>query len=849
MCPALSDDELRTAIDQCAAEPIHIPGTVQPFGCLVAIDPKSGTVQYASENCEEFLGMSCEALLGQDFQEVMGRDVSHDVQNSISLSIAQDTAKAAGVHEIGGRELALRTFASQGFHIVEFEENRMARFSAPDALKNLNYLMTSIQKCDDEDEMLGLTAKLMRHLSGFDRVMIYRFDEEFNGEVIAEDAHPDIEKMLGLRFPHWDIPEQARAIMHKIPIRFITDVDQVPVRLRASEKDALPLDISLAATRGVSPVHMEYLRNMKACSTMTLSVVIDDRLWGIISFQHRTPETPPPLLRELLVTFIDVFNKKLQTLHQKRKLEMITRVDDLKDDLLEKIDSKDGLDEAAPVLMDVLAADGLVIKTETGITTYGKTPEDTVIEHLFLEAEETPDELKSYVSLSSEFPHFANALKGCAGAITSTAGPERGFCVFRNEIAKQISWAGNPEKQVEEHDGKKRLSPRGSFSIYLERVVGRATPWSEQDFYFAERLWSLISFVERRILMSALNRQQDILIKELNHRVRNILALVRSISQQARSSSYGSLSSYTRAIEARIQALAASHNIASGSIISSVSIQRLIETEAAPYVLKDDQRIIVSGPTKYFRSDVAPIISLIFHELITNAVKYGALSNDTGTVLVRMKHENDGLQLRWQEIDGPPVIEPEQRGFGSTLIEHAVPHELNGTASLSFRKDGLRAEMFLPSDIVDEPPADTDVDPLLDPLPPPPELTETEGFAGLSALILEDNFVIATGMQMQLNELSLTDVSLVSETSSAMDFLDTNTPDIAILDVNLGREVTSEPIALHLLEREIPFMFVTGYGTNVDLDPRLSDIPRFTKPVSTETLRRGLKDLLKQVGP
>lgn len=219
-----------------------------------------------------------------------------------------------------------------------------------------------------------------------------------------------------------------------------------------------------------------------------------------------------------------------------------------------------------------------------------------------------------------------------------------------------------------------RLSPRGAFSAYLAEARGRSKPWSEQDLYFSSRIWSLVNSVERRVMMTSLTRQQQIMINELNHRVRNILALIRSVSQQARRSSYGSLESYSRSLESRIQALAASHNLASGSVVATVPIVKLITTEFEPFGLEASDRYTLTPIEGALRAEVAPIFSLVIHELVTNAVKYGALSNDTGTVELSLSQRDEGMELLWIERGGPLVTEPAELGFGSTLINQAIPH-------------------------------------------------------------------------------------------------------------------------------------------------------------------------------
>ena len=621
----------------------------------------------------------------------------------------------------------------------------------------------------------------------------------------------------------------------------------MPVPLLADDPSTDPLDISLAACRGVSPVHMEYLRNMGVASTMTLTIKTDGKLWGIISFHHGRPHVPAPDLRDVLANFGQLFATKLQVLEQAARLQLVARVDALKDSALDGIEADNELESFAKVVFEILDADGIALTSEDKAFTFGNVPDLPLLSHL-QDLSRTSDDIQTFENLAQAFPTLANATHGCAGALLAAAEPGRTLCIFRKERTRDITWAGNPEKTIEDHDGRRRLSPRGSFSTYLEQVSGHCAPWSEHDKYFASRIWSLVNSAERRELQSALSRQQQIMIDELNHRVRNILALVRSVSQQARRSSYGSLESYSRSLEARIQALAASHDLASGGVVVSVLLAELLTKEFAPYSSERRARLIVKGTAGAIHADVAPIFSLVIHELVTNAVKYGALSNDVGTVTVTLLPVDTGLNLHWTERGGPPVKEPDELGFGSTLIKQAFPHELNGEAALNFEESGVTARFFLPSAVFQN--AGEQANAALPDESAP--LTNAESLkaklATATCLLVEDNFVIAEGMRAQLEGLGVGQVEIFSRVDAAEDYLSNEQPSFAILDINLGAGTTSEPLAHKLHALRVPFFFVTGYGESGYPGGAFSDIPNVTKPALTEALLTEICALFASAG-
>ncbi len=840
---SVTDQEIREALETCASEPVHVPGTVQPFACMIAAEATTVKATHVSANSSDFLGLTPDQILGIDLRKLLGQDFWHNIINAMSGAESTQQLTYSGSSEINGQKLVGHVFQSQDKVVVELEHDTESTFGGADALKTLRFLMQSVERCETETALFEVSVRLMRNLTGYDRVMIYRFDTQFNGEIMAEDRRRTLQSFLGLRFPHWDIPPQARDIMAKIPLRFIQNVDQTPVPLRAADENGAPLDISAAASRGVSPVHMTYLKNMELSATMTLSIMIEDALWGMISFHHLQPHVPNANLRELLIQFAQVFSTKLQVLRQKSRLALVSRIDVMKDQVIADIEDEMNFDAFVSSVLKIVDADGLSVSLGDRVLTSGLVPAKPLLSDLHKVGWDSKQQL-SFENLGEEFPTKRDSLNGCAGAVVVVSRPDRSLCLYRKEIAKDIVWAGNPEKEIETFEGKASLSPRASFSTYLEHARGFSNPWTEQDLYFASRVWTLVNSVERRELVTTMARQQKIMIDELNHRVRNILALVRSVSQQARRSSYGSLESYSRSLEARIQALAASHDLASDIVDVAVPITDLIAKEFEPY-LDDSNRVAVTGTGRSLRADIAPIFSLVIHELVTNAVKYGALSNDVGKVSLHLGELDDGIELIWQESGGPPVRVPQDFGFGSTLIKQAVPHELDGEAQLDFQESGVHARLTLPNKVfVAATPVKAGTD--------TPDFEEpfamddvTEILAKATCCVLEDNFVIADGLRYQLEDMGVANVEVFSSSEAALDFINEENPTFAILDVNLGGGKTSEALARELQHRKLPFLFVTGYGDSGGLSVDLRDATRLTKPVISNQLMVAVMKILK----
>lgn len=841
---SLTESQVREALETCAAEPVHIPGIVQPFACLIAADIQSQTIAYASENSPDFLGVAPETLFGKTLTQVLGPDVTHQLANMLATGTSDKTAEMLGDFIVNDSLQTLHAFTSDNHIIVEIEPAQPDSFTAAEQLKALSVLMAQVESCETEQSLFDITTRALRRITGFDRVKVYRFDHEFNGEVVAEDRRNSMPSFLGLCFPHWDIPAQAREIMRQLPVRFITDARQTPVPLLARDKTLLPLNITLAGTRGVSAVHMEYLNNMGIQSTMTLSIMVEGKLWGIISFHHIKPRVPSPNIRAFLAGFQRIFTTKLNLLRQKSRLDYVARVDALNAQVMEDIDEQDVFESFAKTVLQVIEADGLFLATGNSHQTYGTVPSEPLLSDIRNHALNNTD-LKVIENLSETFPNQKAAANGCAGVIIVPDQEARRLLFFRQERLRDVTWAGNPEKTIEPHEGKHRLSPRGSFSTYMQQVSGHCAPWSEQDQYFAERIWSFFDSFRRNEMVKSLSRQQQIMIDELNHRVRNILTLVRSISQQARRT-YGSLESYSKTLEARISALAASHDLASGSLLKAVPIQDLILKEFEPYQSEDEQRLHLFGQGAAVLAEIAPIFSLVIHELVTNAVKYGALSQSGGRVSIRLSQTDEGLQLDWQETGGPAVSEPSEFGFGTTLIRQAIPHELNGAVSLRFKADGVVVRMTLPQDVLE-----TDLQNIAalpeGAMPLPEMRPDTIDLSQVSCLVLEDNFVIGEGMRQQLLDFGLGAVEVVSNLEAARAYLASEQPSFCILDVNLGRGATSMDLAHELRNSGMPFFFVSGYGDTGQLDEGLKGILSLTKPATSEEFLAAIKSTLATI--
>lgn len=838
----LADDKVAHALKECATEPVHIPGAIQPIGVLLGSHIESGEILHASANATDLFGCNVEFILGKHLRDLLGDDIWHSSRNFLALQNSTQLRLFAGMWQHHNDVYSVSVSKGGDFLIFEIESEEEKPRYGPELLREQTFLTQQIQSCRDEETLFSHSCQLLRHITGFDRVLVYQFDAHWNGIVRAEARKSSMESFEGLRFPHWDIPEQAREIMARIQLRLICDTNNDPVPIVSSTTSLPPLDISLAQCRAASAIHMQYLRNMGSLATMTLSVVLEGKLWGMISFHHQRPKCSSPQIRQMLTSgILPTFCMQLNLLRYRESDFLSRQLYEIQSDIQIQVEKNssisDLLSDVGPIICKTLTADGLAIVTGSNNYSFGKNPTQELLDQLVEKARADTQGMLVIEALSKEFPHYAEQCEGLAGVLAISKSDNRCLLFFRSEINQHLTWAGNPSKTIESVDGNNRLLPRGSFSRYLEIQQGRSKAWSEQDRHLVQQLWPLLSAAERQIFISNLSRKQTLMISELNHRVRNILALVKSVTKGAHNDTV-SIEHYCQTIESRILALATAHDLGVDIASTAVSVKQIFALETQPF--DSNGRFNITGDDIHLRAELTPILALVFHELITNAVKHGALSTPQGSIDVEIRCHNSDTKLIWIEKNGPPVKEPSSLGFGTTLINQAIPFELGGTSNIEFMGDGLRVTLGFPLTAIEKP---STVDSAIEDYSGTNEATASCATTELT-LVLEDNFLIANAMVAELEGLGFSSVEMFASEQDALHFLESQTPGLAVLDLNLGQGKTSHEVASKLMERGVPTIFVSGYGDRFPIPPHLSGITTLTKPVSSNKLKHCLAGLL-----
>ncbi|RJG55837.1 GAF domain-containing protein [Sphingobium terrigena] len=836
-------------LTNCDREPIHVLGTVQPFGFLIALTA-DWLVSRVSANSAAFIGLSPDDMLGKPVSALLDGEAIHTLRNRITLLRGPDSVERIFSLPLmpGGAPFDVAVHFSGQLVVIEAEP---ASADEMEASSTVRAMVARLAQADGMTAFLRDGARQVRALTGFDRVMVYRFADGGDGEVVAEALRPGIDSFFGLHYPASDIPVQARALYLRNIFRVIADVQAVPVPVVPTlDPTGAALDMSLCLTRAVSPIHIEYLRNMGVGASLSISIIVEGRLWGLFACHHYAPRLPTFAQRSAAELFGQIFSMMLESRERAETAAYEGKARQVADRLMSAVaQDHDLLSNArwlGDIIFDTIPADGVGVYIDGQISFSGLTPDKAAFASIVSMLNRVAaSQVYTTDTLSRVLPEAAAYADRAAGllAIPLSRRPRDYVVLFRAEQLRAVRWAGNQDKHIEYGPNGPRLTPRKSFEEWSELVKGTALPFAPAQLRVAEALRTALLEVVLRLSDSAdaerqrAHEKQELLIAELNHRVRNILALIRGLLSQTRSSAV-SVEDFIGTLESRIHALARAHDQITADRWSPARLYDLIEVEAGAYLGERRDRVRLSGPNVLLTPGCFTVMALVIHEMLTNAAKYGALS-DNGTVAIDWHVDQDGsLLIDWTESGGPAVVAPTRRGFGSTVIERSIPYDLDGHAEIHYRLAGIEAHFCIPSvHVVSVLPDVVGTERPLPVIAATPELLK-----GRHVLLVEDNMIIAMDGEDALRDLGA-DVTTAASVARAREAIEQQPIDLAVLDFNLGAE-TSMPVADLLAERGIPFLFATGYGDGLELPDRFAGVTLVKKPYSGATLAQAMTPLV-----
>jgi len=528
-----SEDAIQRALERCVTEPIHIPGAIQPLGALFAVD-QNLTIRSASKNIDVFLRVAPQLLLDRRVPQVFSRETRHELSNCVRKTGATHGSQDLGTLPFGDQLLSVTASPSGALTLFEIERAQSVPDAGDRTLKDLDMLFRQVRGATSEPGLFQAATTILRALTGYDRVMVYVFEEDGHGTVQAESAAPGVDSFLGLRFPAWDIPEQARALMCKLPFRYVYDVSAPQVPLLCHELVPSEIDLTYSHLRASSPVHLVYLQNMGVRASFTLHIMVDETLWGMISFHHRTPRYPSTRVRQLCRHFADVFTLQLRNFQTSRDLMRLNRPNDVQKALAQHAASDHAIEgRHLAQLSDAMAADGAALVHKQSLTVFGKSPAPQTITALAGQWV-TNEDLRQTSNIARDGPEFAGEmLPEFGGLLAITLEHDFTLLLFREARDRTLRWAGDPMKEIKDIDGVATLTPRDSFKEHLQEISGTSAPWTPEQMRMAKDLQVMLSAQDRADLLSRTNALLADLDEETSEHFAQLRDFVESFAQNA----------------------------------------------------------------------------------------------------------------------------------------------------------------------------------------------------------------------------------------------------------------------------------------------------------------------------
>lgn len=468
----------------CEAEQLHLSGAIQSFGALLIVDA-ADAITHASANIDDFLGMAAQQLVGKPLAETLPWLRPHIEAGRNQQKTGQHQL-IPRIHAIGERWLDAWLVTDEQQSVVEL---LFPQGSTPLPIHRLQ--LPLLRAPGDQQGVAAYHAALLagvQEATGFERVMIYRFHEDFSGEVIAERTNKPVGSYLGLRFPASDIPAIARRLYLINPWRAIPDARALPCPVVG----ATTPDLTQALLRSVSPLHLTYLENMGVRASFSVPIRVARQLWGLIACHHSEPLLPNPDACQTAASLAQAYAMGLGTWLAQQRMQLLDTLNQRIEHIINPLDKHlpllDSLAGQMPALLELLAADGLVLVQGDDFASLGTTPSAETLEVIegWLRTQSDPIVMSN--GFATTHPALAAALHPLAGVAAlriekPRQAPGQGLRIywFRQEEPQEIAWAGNPDKPQAENSQVPQLAPRHSFERWVEIRRGICRPWNNQD--------------------------------------------------------------------------------------------------------------------------------------------------------------------------------------------------------------------------------------------------------------------------------------------------------------------------------------------------------------------------------
>jgi chemotaxis family two-component system sensor kinase Cph1 len=700
--PYLSADEVD--LTNCDREAIHIPGSIQAHGFLLALslaEDERFRVVVASENASQYLQRSAESILHAELGELLPLEIGDLLRRGLlSEGASGDFARYIGSMRLAAPDNANAEFQIVGhrvgkLYLLEFEQAESS-ISQGELNTVITNFVSTLEESRTSAELCNAITVQIRQLTGFDRVMLYQFDEIGHGTVLAEDRNDRLPSYLGLRFPATDIPKQARALYVSNRIRIIPDVDYTPSPLLSTPEVAAagPVDLSLSILRSVSPIHRDYMRNMGTISSMSVSIVSEGKLWGLISGHHSEPLSVPYLVRSACDVLSRIMSAQLLASQKAGELAHTIRLRSVHNQLLTYMASGesyiDGLARHPAELCAVVGADSAAIIVDDKCVRIGDAPDEAEILRLsnWL-TKNVKDEIFATNELGDELPNADPLLPKASGVLGISLSQVHRLQIlwFRPEVVQSVHWAGEPGKEQELIKGELHIHPRNSFASWKQILRGQSEPWTGVEIESAREFRSSVleivlkraeELAEIAAELEVTNRELEAFSYSVSHDLR---APFRHISGFAELLMQNEADRLTDKGKKQLATISESAQFAGLLVDSLLNFSRITRTKLnisavpmktlAQAVWRDVTKEELGDRKVEFTLGDLPVMDVdvdlmrqVWRNLLSNAVKY-----------TRKKEGSVKITVDSREADGEVIFSVQDNGVG---FDGQYAHKLFG---------------------------------------------------------------------------------------------------------------------------------------------------------------------------
>lgn len=665
-----------TDLSNCDREPIHIPGKIQGHGFIIVIN-KYYSITCCSENVSEFLPVTAALLLNKPIQS-LDKYFHKEENDEIFFHLIKEGISWKGFKpknpysvDISGNPFNLIITTEKDHYLLEFEP------MMSDLESDINHIIgnsLSIMLSHSRlSYLLDKSAEEIQKIIGYDRVMIYKFHKDGHGEVVAECKNEALAPFMGLHYPASDIPKQARELYKINLTRLIADVNTETSQIIASDAfESGSLDLTHSTLRAVSPIHIQYLKNMGVASSFSISLLYHGELWGLVACHNYSPRFINFKEREAAKLIGQVLSSAL-AFRQAEEDDYISKilkkaVDNITRQLIRSDNILEALFSNEASLLDVAGAAGVALLFDNTLHIAGYTPDEPFIMDLIEWLDQTKD---SQVYETDRLPHIyppAITRKKQASGILAcrlSKGIKEYIIWFRPEVITLVKWAGNPDKPAEMgENGLMEISPRKSFEVWSQTVQYTSEPWKNEDLKSALLLKEEISYsISRKAKdIKRMNEKLNEAYEELDafsytisHDLKNPLTTIKSYSEIL--SEFFDLE--PKALE-MVKRILIGANKMQAMIEEVLNYSRVGQSKLSPKMVnmdkilsdvKEELLIVNKKINPEITIDNAPgiygdetMVMQVFSNLVSNAVKYSSRHQHP---IVTISGEDAGNEIRY----------------------------------------------------------------------------------------------------------------------------------------------------------------------------------------------------------